>query len=362
MQASLANARRLQAAFVILLVVCVAQLGWWLLDQWLHTAEDASRTEEFYRESLAAAETLQNRGLAPGAIAQLFPAIVDTPEGFAIDPGVLAQLEDERFSRVNQYAWEGGFFLVVLVATIGVLASAIRSESRLRRRQHNFVTAVTHELKSPLAAMRLAAETLELRHAEGEARERLIRRLLASLDRMESTVANVLDTARIDEGKLPLSPQEVDAGHTLRELVQALANTAESRGVTLRAEVPDEVRLHADPQALNAVIRNLVDNALGAVTGSEDGAVTITAAAEPPCAVIQVRDNGRGFEPTDAEKLFEKFWRPGDEMRREGRGTGLGLYIARSLATASGARLTAHSDGPGRGATFTIRWPLTLRS
>jgi signal transduction histidine kinase len=361
MQASLTNARRLQTAFVVLLVVCVAQLGWWLLDQWLHTAEDARRTEEFYRESLEAAETLYGRGLAPGAITQLFPAIVETPEGFAIDPRVLTELEDERFSRVNRYAWEGGFFLVVLIATIGVLASAVRSEGRLRRRQHNFVTAVTHELKSPLAALRLAAETLELRQAEGAERERLIRRLLASLDRVESTVANVLDTARIDEGRMPLSPEEIDVAHAVNELVEALANTALSRGVTLRAELPEGLYLDADAQALNAVLRNLVDNALGAVTGVEDGTVTVTARAEPPCAIIEVADNGRGFDPADAEKLFEKFWRPGDEMRREGRGTGLGLYIARHLAQSSGAHLTAHSEGHGKGARFVLRWPIAGR-
>lgn len=358
MQASLTNARRLQAAFVILLVVCVAQLGWWLIDQWLHTAADKQRTEQLYHESLLAAETLQSHGLTPAAIMDLFPEVITTPAGFAIDPQVLAELEDERFSRINQYAWEGGFFLVVLLATIGVLASAIRSEARLRRRQHNFVTAVTHELKSPLAAMRLAAETLELRDAEGESRERLIRRLLASLDRMESTVANVLDTARIDEGKMPLAPQEIDAARAVSELLESLANTAQSRGVRLRGEVADRLWLKADHQAFNAVLRNLVDNALGAVAGAESPTVTVAAAVSDGWALIEVRDNGRGFDPDDAEKLFEKFFRPGDEMRRELRGTGLGLYIARQLADASGARLTGHSGGHGAGATFRLRWPL----
>jgi signal transduction histidine kinase len=358
MQASLANARRLQVAFVVLLVVCVAQLGWWLIDQWTHTAADTRRTEQLHRQSLAAAEALKGHGLSPEAITKLFPQIIDTTAGLAIDPRVLAELDDERFSRINQYAWEGGFFLLVLLATIGVLASAIRSEARLRRRQSNFVTAVTHELKSPLAAMRLAAETLELRHAEGETRERIIRRLLASLDRMESTVANVLDTARIDEGKLALAPHDVDVAEVVDELVESLANTALSRGVRLRTEIPEGLRVRADPQALNAALRNLVDNALGAVTGAEIPTVSVSASADDGWAMIEVRDNGRGFNPQDAEKLFEKFYRPGDEMRREGRGTGLGLYIARQLAHSSGARLSGHSGGPGKGATFRLRWPL----
>ena len=105
-------------------------------------------------------------------------------------------------------------------------------------------------------------------------------------------------------------------------------------------------------------MRNLIDNAMGAVAGVEQGTVTIDVANGDGHATIEVRDNGRGFEPADAEKLFEKFYRPGDEMRREGRGTGLGLYIARYLAASSDAKLTAHSDGPGTGATFRLVWPL----
>lgn len=361
MQASLKNARRLQAAFVVLLVVCVAQVGWWLIDQWMHTAEDTQRTEEFYRQSLAAAETLAQRGLAPGAIVRLFPEIVDTAEGFAIDPRVLAELENERRSRINQYAWEGGFFLVVLIATIGVVASAVRSERRLRRRQHNFVTAVTHELKSPLTAMRLAAETLELRDGDAEIRRRQVGRLLASLERMESTVSNVLDTARIDEDKLHLEANDVDVTQVIGELVEELTHTAHSRGVALHTELPERLVVRADPHALNAVLRNLIDNALGAVANTADGLVTVSARADSACAVIEVSDNGRGFDPASAGKLFEKFYRPGDEMRREKRGTGLGLYIARHLAVSSGARLVAHSEGTGTGATFTLRWPLATR-
>ncbi len=360
MQASLANARRLQVAFVLLLVVCVAQLGWWLIDQWLYASATNARIHAAYGESLRAAEALLAQGFSSDAITEMFPGIIATPQGLEIDATVLAAADDERWSRVNRYAWEGGFFLIVLLATIGVLRSAVRSESRLQRRQRNFVTAVTHELKSPLAAMRLAAETLELRDADAASRERLIRRLLASLDRMEGTVANVLDTARIDEGKLSLAPDDIDAVGLVREIIDAMSSTAQSRDVSLEVEAPERLEVRADPHALNAIVRNLIDNALGAVAGTENGAVSVEIREHPRFATIEVRDNGRGFDPSAAEKLFEKFYRPGDEMRREGRGTGLGLYIARYLATSSNAQLTAESQGPGTGATFRLVWPRTV--
>jgi signal transduction histidine kinase len=358
MQASITNARRVQVAFVVLLVVCAAQVGWWLVDQWLFSTEVNRRAEEALQRNLAAAEARATRGVEAEAIVALFPDIETTPAGLAVDPEVRAALEEERRSRINQYAWEGGFFLVVLVATIGVLASAVRSEGRLRRRQHNFVTAVTHELKSPLAAMRLAAETLELRESDAETRQRLLRRLLTSLDRMESTVANVLDTARVDEGKFTIATRSVDVVGVIDKLVDDFATTAESRDIDLRAELPPQLALRADDQALEAVLRNLLGNALGAVSDADPATVLVSVTTQANSAIIEVRDNGRGFDPQDAEKLFEKFYRLGDEMQRRGRGTGLGLYIARSLSTASDAKLSAHSDGPGRGASFRLEWPL----
>jgi signal transduction histidine kinase len=364
MRPSLAKPRRLQIGFAVLLVVCVAQVGWWMIDQWHFSAAVEERSTGLYRQSLAAAKLLLDRGVPVETVEALFPGIVAAPDGggVRIDPEILAGFADEHWSRINRYAWEGGFFLVVLVAAIGVLWSAVRAETRLRRRQSNFVTAGTHELKSPLAAMRLAAETLDFRDPDPETRGVLIRRLLTSLDRMESTVANVLDTARIDAGRLTLAPDDVELAQTVETLLETLATTAQSRGVSLEMQIPAGIRVRADPQALIAVLRNLIDNALAAVTGAEAPAIVVSASVDGGSALIEVRDNGRGFAPTAADKLFEKFYRPGDEMRREGRGTGLGLYIARYLASQAGATLTAHSEGPGRGARFLARWPLAAQS
>jgi len=360
MEHTFANARRMQIAFAVLLVVCVAQLGWWMIDQWILAAEMQRSAEAQHRQCIDAAELMLERGISSDAVLSAFPDLVatDDGDGFRVDPEVLAAIENERRSHFNQYAWEGGFFLVVLLAAIGVLWSTLRTEARLRRRQHNFVAAVSHELKSPLAAMRLSAETLDYREADADTRKRLVRRLLASLNRMESTVTNVLDTARIDEDKLVLAPESVDLVVTVRDLVDGLENTAHSRGIELGMEAPKRLMVVADRHALGSVLRNLVDNAMGAVSDTPIPRVTIAVDVAGSDASIEVRDNGRGFDPDDGAKLFDKFYRLGDEMRREGRGTGLGLYIARTLATSSGARISAHSEGRGYGAVFRVVWPL----
>ena len=361
MRSSLANARRHQIIFAVLLAVCVAQVAWWMIDQWWFSADVHRRLEEAHGQSIRAAEVMLEQGLPPERVATMFPALVVADDGVSVSvaPEVIETLDDERWSRLNRYAWEGGFFFVVLSAAIGVLWSAVRTEARLRRRQHNFVTAVTHELKSPLASIRLSVETLDLRDADPETRQRLSDRLLTSLDRMEGTVSKVLDTARIDEGELTLQPETVDLATFVEQTIDSLDGRANSVGVKLEHGVPGDLTLRADPGALGSVLRNLITNGIDAAAGAPGAVVTISASAEPPCAVIEVRDNGRGFNPADAEKLFEKFYRLGDELRREGRGTGLGLYIARILVSQSGGELSAHSEGPGRGATFRVAWPLT---
>ncbi len=330
-----------------------------MLDQWLFSGEVRERLEEAQRRSLDAAEVMLGQGVAADNVAAMFPALEVSEDGATvrIDPAIVEALDAERDSRRNRYAWEGGFFLIVLSAAIGVLWRAVRTEMGLRRRQHNFVTAVTHELKSPLASVRLSAETLQYREADPETRERLIERLLKSLDRMDETVSNILDTARIDEGKLALAAEAVVLAPFIHETVDLLEAEAQSAGVTVKISANDALTVYADRLALAAVLRNLIANAIDAAAGTENATVTVAANGSDAETVVEVRDNGRGFDSADGEKLFEKFYRRGNEMQREGRGTGLGLYIARSLVLESGGQLSAHSDGPGRGAVFRATWP-----
>jgi len=352
------GARRSQIAFAVLLAVCAAQVGWWMLDQWVYTAEVQRRIEREWQQSLSAARAMRDRGIEASTVDAMFPdLVIDGAGDFEVAPTARDAAEAERSSRLNRYAWEGGFFLVVLSAAITVLWRAVGVEMRLRRRQRNFVTAVTHELKSPLASVRLSAETLLRRDADAPTRSRLLGRLLNSLDRMEATVSNVLETARIDEHKLSLQPDIFPPAQSIAGIIDAMEPSAHSAGVTLRSSCSDGLVVRVDRRAFETVIRNLVANAIAATDGMPDGRVTVSAVGGETLASVEVADNGCGFPPEDAEKLFEKFYRPGDELRREGRGTGLGLYIARAMVSASGGRLSAHSEGPGHGARFRSTWP-----
>ena len=138
--------------FAALLVISVAQLGWWMLDQVWFTDEVRSQLARLHEERLAIAEALLGAGVPDAEVESLIDD-VHVRDGVAeLDRTVLPRLETQRRSRLNRYLWEGAFFLAVLLAALSMIARVLRQEARLRRRQDNFLAAVSHEFKSPLAA------------------------------------------------------------------------------------------------------------------------------------------------------------------------------------------------------------------
>jgi signal transduction histidine kinase len=352
------STRSLQVGFVVLLAVCAAQVGWWVIDQRLELDRESARLEERIAADVRAAGRLQHLGISNEALEETF-ATLDIGSGgeISVDPSVRRRFQDVEGSRIRRYLWEGGFFLVVLIAGMGVLWRALREEAILRRRQENFIASVGHEFKSPLAGIRLAVETLMMRDPPSDSRRRLLERVLEELDRLEGMVTNLLDAARIEDGHELLEVEPLEAADVIQSAVHALAERAGIHGIELHTEVPPGLVLAADRDAIQRVLHNLLDNAIRAVRDAEPRRITVSARRENGTIAIEVRDTGRGFASIEAQRLFDKFYRPGDEMRRAGRGSGLGLYIVRQLVERSGGSVRAESEGPGRGACFTIHWP-----
>jgi signal transduction histidine kinase len=344
---------------VLLLVVCAAQVVWWIYDEIVYTGRIRDAILEHHRADLRAARMLIECGVDREEVLGTFDELAVGDGGeLIVDPDVVEAFSEERFGRINRYAWEGGFFLLVLAAGVTVLTRAMRQDTALRRRQQNFVAAVSHELKSPVASMRLAAETLLYRDPPADGRRRIVGRLVQDIDRLETMVANILDTARIEEGELVLAPQRLSLVEVSTSVVEELRPRAEESGIALSSEGDPEVEIEIDEVALRSVLRNLIDNAIKASESQTGGRISVDVAREDGKARLDVSDDGIGFPPEQAEVLFEKFYRPGDEMQRPSRGSGLGLYLVRRFVELHRGEIHASSPGPGRGATFTIRWPL----
>jgi signal transduction histidine kinase len=271
---------------------------------------------------------------------------------FANDPAVA----EDSDARINRVLWEGGFFLVVLIGGMAVLTRTLRHDAELRRRQQNFLAAVSHEFKSPLASIQLAAETLVLRSRDDDGK-RLGTRILEDGERLLRMIDNLLDTTRLEEGREHLTPQLTSLLAATDSAVAAIADRAHASGITVARAVPDGLTLHVDPVVIETGLRNLLDNALKSCVAAKSSSIKVEGARDASGITLAVSDDGLGFPPEDAGMIFEKFHRLGDELRRATPGTGLGLYIVKRLVELSGGTVRAQSAGPGAGATVSMHWP-----
>jgi len=317
--------RALGVLMIALLVVTSAQVYWWVLDQRRQAADQEAAWSVFAEES-------------PTARARL------------------TELRAKQSDRRYRYAWEAAFFLAVLTASIAVIWRGMFEDLAARRRQEIFLALVSHQFKTPVAAMRLAIETILLRCAADPEVARLAWRAIDDLQRLEDLVNNILESARLDQGRVVLRRQPLSPGQYADRVLDRLADRAARAAVRLANNVGPELQVVADPVAMDAVLRNLVENAIASVAPAGGGDVEVSAALEGGRVAVVVRDNGSGFEPGEADGLFEKFGKSHLASSPRER-SGLGLYVVRRMMEFSGGSVNAASAGKGRGATFTVRWP-----
>jgi signal transduction histidine kinase len=227
-----------------------------------------------------------------------------------------------------------------------------RGRARLDRERSDLVATVAHELRSPLTGVKGFVQALLNRwdKLNDEQRKLMLTTVNADADRLVRLIAELLDVARIDTGRLSLYPREVDAVLLARRVVDSVG-AGTSRVVELHA-ADDLPEVFADPDKLTQVVTNVVDNAIR----HGDGQVTITAAPirdEAPYAGVlwHVDDEGDGISPEIRSRVFTKFWKHGNRG-----GSGLGMYIIHGLVTAHGGSVEI-SDSPAGGARLSILWP-----
>lgn len=348
-----------QAVFVVLLTTCLGMVVWWVLDHIRHSEEMTADLLGSYEAEAEVGRTLVERyGLTSEEVALLLPAVhIDRDGSSTVSAARRRALEEQLASRQRRDIWEGSFLVLVLLATLGLIGVTLRQRTELLRRQQNFLAAVSHELKSPLASLKLSAETLLMRDPDFEGRKRLGDRMVLSIERLNTMVSNLLSAAQLDKGGVQLEPEELALDDVTARAAQPFIELASTANIDLRLEVPSGLHVRADPTAASLVIANLIDNAGKSVKAKGAGVVQVTARREGGEVRLDVLDDGLGFDPALADRLFEEFFRAGDELRRRTKGVGLGLHIARNFVELDGGRIRAESDGPGRGARFTVWWP-----
>ncbi len=261
----------------------------------------------------------------------------------------------------RQTAWLAALLVSAFAAALAAfwgMRRAVARERQLSRLKSDFVSSVSHELRAPVAAMRLLAENLEAGAVPTEIRQREYHRhFVEECRRLGALVDNVLDFARIEQNRKTYDFAETDVAALIADALALMQPRAIQRRQELVSDLqPVEPPPVCDGLTVRQALINLLENAIK--FSAEGTSIRVGAGMSSPGGwEISVRDEGPGIAAAEHQKIFERFYRLGSELRRETQGAGIGLSIVRHIAEAHGGRVKLESD-PGKGATFTLALPL----
>ena len=245
-------------------------------------------------------------------------------------------------------------FLVLLAGMVLHLILTFK-EIRLNRRQANFIDSVTHELKSPIASIKLLLQTLDMRQVGPEQQREFLRFMLEDVQRLDSLIDHLLATARIDHNVVPGQVEDVPLDPLLRSCADTIRRRYDLDESQIQLELhPCLVRGFA--RDLEMVFMNLLDNAVK-YAGAEPRVLVEVAPYHTNRVQARISDNGKGVRFEFRRKIFQRFFRGGAELERTTKGTGLGLYLVKSLVAKMKGRIVVHGRGPLGGATFEVDLP-----
>lgn len=308
------------------------------------------------RERAWAIETLYPQvAVVTSPVAEDDPPLLDKAAYLTLRPEFLRAIEKARRTDIVRAASEGSFLALVVLYGFGLIYRKLAEEMDLKLRQHNFIAAVTHELKTPISALRVWTETLFSRSLSEEQRLRIHSLMDRDLERLTELVGNLLDVARAEAGSLDLRLAPLDLGPWIRTICEGMDQRLGTGALGLRLELAPAIWAQADAKALGTVVENLLSNAYK--YAAEPRQTTVTLDADGDDAVLVVSDHGHGISAKELPRLFQRFYRVGDEMTRQVPGTGLGLFLTKEIVLRHGGTIQAASHGPGLGSAFTIRIP-----
>ena len=270
----------------------------------------------------------------------------------ALAPGAIEALHDAHERNAKQYLGEGFTFLIITMLGAVFVYIVVRRQIRYHLQQKNFMMAVTHELKTPIAIAKLNLETLR-RHKLDEARQsKILGDAINETERLDALCNNILLSSQLESGGYQLNKQEFDSAEMLSSAVSAFQKRYPSRSFVLKAS--DAVVLNGEEFLIRLVINNLIENAVKYT--SPEMPITVSLEELDHRAVIKVADLGAGIPDEEKQKVFEKFYRVGDESKRKTKGTGLGLYLSTKIVKDHKGSITIENNHPV-GTVFKVTLP-----
>jgi len=245
-------------------------------------------------------------------------------------------------------------FVLVGVGIVLYLSLSIK-EIALNRRQSNFIDSVTHELKSPIASLKLYLQTLNRRNVTEQQQGDFYRFMLDDVERLDTLINHMLDAARLDNEPAEPEDTDVNVALTLRSCAETVCQRYHLPETTIKLDLAPAI-VHARPIDIEMLFRNLIDNAVK--YGGAEPSVEITSHCNARGMVVtKIIDNGQGIPHKLRRKIFGRFVRLGSELERKQPGTGLGLFIVRTLVTRLKGKVTVRDRSDRSGTIFQVELP-----
>jgi signal transduction histidine kinase len=260
--------------------------------------------------------------------------------------------------KLDQRVWmiwgEGLVFAMILFIGFIFTYKAYLKELYLSRQQKNFLLSVTHELKTPVASLKLLIETLQSRELSEDQKKLFLQNALSDTDRLNVLIENILQSARMDSGNFPVHKSMINVSALIEENLNNLKNSI-GKNHRFISEINSNVFAEVDQQALVSILVNLIDNAVK--YSPKDSEIKVKVISEGNVFKLVISDLGQGIRKEDRKKIFDKFMRIQNEETRSAKGTGLGLYIVSNLVNGHRGKISVGDNSPV-GTIFTIEIPL----
>lgn len=313
----------------MLLTYIVAALVWWFIS--LERQNDDMRTFEVRQLNATI-----DRNISPG--------LYETE---------LTKIEREHHRNQAKYLSEGSVFLILLLIGAAFVYRSVRRQFRLQQQQQNFMMAVTHELKTPISVVRLNLETLQKYALDAQKQKRLIHTTLEETARLNFLTNNILISSQLEGGGYKFSKEELDLSSLLSDRMLDFRQRFADR--VFVEDIGPDVDIQGDPLLLQMLINNLLENAVK--YSPKESRITAGLKQKNKSITLTITDEGPGIDVSERKKIFNKFYRIGNESTRKTQGTGLGLYLCSKIAADHNADISVTNNIPA-GSTFAVTFHL----
>lgn len=270
------------------------------------------------------------------------------------DLGGVSLLDEDYFSkRFFMIIGEGVVFLTILIAGMIFVHRYMKREALIAKAERNFVLSVSHELKTPLASVRLMLQTLLKKDLPEAKRIEIINSAIADNKRLSSITDNVLVVARMEQGDSLYAKEKVDLSALAKRSLKSLVETV-MRNHQVTMNINENVFVNGDQDLLESVIINLVDNA--AKYSDKGTEIRVDLKQANGRVIIEIGDHGLGIAKAEKEHVFKRFYRSGEESVRRSKGTGLGLFIVHQIVKAHWGKISIEDNQP-QGSIFQVSLP-----